>query len=75
MQKNSPDFSLQELMRLANTDAGKQLLSIVSQMDASQRSQAMSQAASGDMAAARQTLSQLLTSPQVQQLLKQLEAE
>lgn len=75
MQKNSPDFSLQELMRLANTDAGKQLLSIVSQMDASQRSQAMSQAASGDMAAARQTLSQLLTSPQVRQLLKQLEAE
>lgn len=73
MQKNSQDFSMQELMRLARSDAGQQLLSIVSQMDDTQRSKAMSQAASGDLAAAQETLSQLLSSPQVQQLLKQLE--
>ena len=73
MQKNSQNFSMQEAMRLAKSDAGQKLLALLQQTDSNTLKQAADQAASGDYNHARQTLSSLLGSEEIQKLLKQLE--
>jgi len=73
MQKNSQNFSMQEALRLANSDAGQQLLALLKQSGGEQLQQAMAQASSGDYTAVKDTLAPLLSSPQMQALLKQLE--
>lgn len=75
MQKNSPDFSMQEALRLANSDAGRELLALFSQMDSDKRERAAAQAAAGDYAQVKKTLSELLSSPQAKALMKQLEGK
>lgn len=72
MQKKSQDFSTEEIMRLAQSPAGKQLITLLQQGDSSQLQQAVSQAQSGNYTAASQTLSAMLSSPQAQKLLKEL---
>lgn len=72
MQKNSQNFSMQEALRLANSDAGQQLLAILKQTDSSQLQKAMDQAAAGDYNHMKQTLSSVLVQEDVQKLLKQL---
>ncbi len=72
MQKNSQNFSMQEALRLANSDAGQQLLAILKQADSSQLQKAMDQAAAGDYNQMKQTLSSVLAQEDVQKLLKQL---
>lgn len=69
MDKN---FSMQDAMRMANTDAGKQLLKLLQQNNADALKQAMSQANQGDYSNLSKTLTPLLNSPEVQQLLKQM---
>jgi len=69
MDKN---FSMQDAMRMANTDAGKQLLNLLQQNNADALNQAMSQANEGDFSNLSKTLAPLLSSPEVQQLLKQM---
>lgn len=75
MQKNSSDFSMQEALRLANSDAGRELLALFSQMDSGKREQAAAQAAAGDYEQVKKTLSELLSSPQAKALMKQLEGK
>ncbi len=72
MQKNSQDFSMEEVMRLAKSPAGQQLLAMLQQSDSDRVQQAASQAAAGDFASAAQTLNALLSSPEAQALVKQL---
>ena len=72
MLKNSQNFSMQEAMRLANSDAGKQLLAILKESDSTMMQQAMDDASAGNYANMQKTLSSLLSSPQVQALLKEL---
>ena len=72
MQKKSEDFSMQEALRLAKSPAGQQLLAMLRQSDSGQLRQVMDQAGAGDYAKARQTLSQLLSSPEAQKLLSEL---
>jgi hypothetical protein len=72
MQKNSQNFSMQEAMRLANSDAGKKLLAILKDSDSSMLQQAMEQASAGNYENMQKSLSSLLSSPQVQALLKEL---
>lgn len=69
MDKN---FSMQDAMRMANTDAGKQLLNLLQQNNADALKCAMSQANEGDFSNLSKTLAPLLSSPEVQQLLKQM---
>ena len=73
MQKNSPKFSMQDAMRLANTDAGQQLLAILKQSDGQQLEKVRDSAATGDYTGAMQALSALLQREDVRSLLKQLE--
>ena len=72
MQKNSQNFSMQEAMRLANSDAGQRLLAILKQSDSEQLQQAMAQASAGNYQSVQQTLSSLLENREVQALLKEL---
>ena len=73
MLKNSQNFSMQEALRLANSDAGQRLLALLKRSDSAGLQQAMDQAAAGDYASIQKTLTPLLQSPEVQALLKELE--
>lgn len=72
MQKNSQNFSMEEAMRLANTDAGQQLLALLKQSDGKMLQQAMDQAAAGNYEGMKTALSSLLATAEVQALLKEL---
>ena len=73
MQKNSQNFSMQEAMRLANSEAGPKLLAILKDSDSAMLRQAMDEASAGNFENTQKALSSLLSSPQVQALLKELE--
>lgn len=72
MEKKFQDFSMEEVMRLAQSPAGKQLMAMLQQQDNGQLQQAVTQAKTGDYANAGRTLSELLSSPEAQRLLKEL---
>lgn len=72
MQKNSEDFSMQEAMRLAKSPAGQQLLAMLQRSDTGELQKAMDQAAAGDYSQAKETMSSLLSSPEIKKLLEQL---
>lgn len=72
MQKNSQDFSMEDIMRLAKSPAGQQLIAMLQQADSKTLTQAVSQAKAGDYAQAGHTLSAMLSSPEAQRLVKEL---
>ena len=73
MQKNCEDFSVQDALRMAQSPAGKQLLAILRGNNTAQLQQVMDLAKAGDMEKASTALQSMLSSPQAQQLLKQME--
>lgn len=72
MEKKFEDFSMQEALRLAGTDAGKQLLALLKQENTATLQQAADQAAAGSYDQVKNTLSAILSTPEAQALLKQL---
>ena len=72
MQNQYGGFSMQDVMRIANSPAGKQLLAMLKSTDDAVLQQAAAQASAGDMEQAKSTLSALLSSPQVKQLMDEL---
>lgn len=66
-----PDMS--ELFRLAQTPAGRQLIAMLQKNGGNRLGEAVSKAASGDYAQAKEILSDLLSSSEAQTLLKELE--
>ena len=73
MQKYSEKFSMQDALRLANSDAGQRLLAMLKQSDGDRLGKAMESAATGDYNSAMQALSTLLEREDVRTLLRQLE--
>jgi hypothetical protein len=73
MEKKSQDFSMKEAMRLANSPAGKQLAQLLQQADQQVLDNAIRQAQQGNYENAAQQLRDLMTSPQAQALLRELE--
>lgn len=73
MEKKSQDFSMKEAMRLANSPAGKQLAALLQQADQQVLDNAIRQAQQGNYESAAQQLRDLMTSPQAQALLRELE--
>lgn len=69
--QNMSDFK--ELFRLAQTPAGRELITLLQKNGGSRLSDAISKAASGDYAQAKSILSELLSTPEAQALLRQLE--
>lgn len=68
-----PDMG--ELIRLAQTPAGQKLIALLQRQGGSGLQQAISSAAAGNYAHARETLSNLLSTPEAQVLLKELEGQ
>lgn len=68
-----PDIG--ELIRMAQTPAGKQLISLLQSKGSPKLQQAISYAASGDYTRAKEVLSDLLSAPEAQALLKELEEQ
>ncbi len=72
MAQKNQDFSMAEVMRLAKSPAGQQLLAMLQQNDPEKLEQAANLAKAGDYSRAGQTLSAMLSSEEAQKLLKEL---
>ena len=72
MQSNFGNISMDDALRMAQTPAGQQLLNLISQANSQDLQNAMDLASTGDLSGAQKALSSLMSSPQVQALLKQL---
>lgn len=72
MEKKPQDFSKEDIMRIASSPAGQQLLALLQQRDGVALAQAVAQAKAGNMAGAGQTLSAALASPEARKLMKEL---
>lgn len=66
------DFDLQQAMRLANSDAGQQLLHLLQNTQGEKLSSAMDQAAAGNYNEMKKTMQELLSSQEAQQLLNKM---
>lgn len=69
--QNMPNIS--ELMKLAQSPAGQQLLSMLQSVKGDALDSALAQASAGNFEEAKTTLSSLLSTPQAQTLLRQME--
>ena len=65
---------LKELLRLAQSPAGQQLIALLRQRGGDRLPAALAQASAGDYREARQLLSELLSQEDAQALVKALEA-
>ena len=63
---------LNRLVQLAQTDAGQQLLAILSRSDSGQLSAAMEQASQVNYTVAQKLLSKTLSTPEAQALIRKL---
>ena len=72
MENFSQNFSKEDILRLAKSPAGQQLIAMLQQADSKKLDQAVNQAKTGDYAQASQTLSAMLSSPEAQRLMKEL---
>lgn len=72
MAKNSKDFSQQDILKMAQSPAGKQLIAMLQKADPSALQQAMSQAAAGNYEQAKASLSPLMESEKIKSLLQQM---
>lgn len=75
MEKNFSNFSMEDVMRLANTDAGRQLMALLQEDHARAANDAVSSARTGDMEKARQALAVFLSDPRAKALLRQLQED
>ena len=78
MQKNSGgihDFPIKDAMRMAQSDAGRQLFALLQSTQGDQLRNAMDQAAAGNYDQAKKAIETLMASQQAQILLKQLQEE
>ena len=65
-------ISMQEVLRLAASPAGQQLIALIQKNGGNKFEQAMKQAAAGNYADAKHAMETLLADPQAQRLLKEL---
>ena len=67
----SPE-NMKEAMKLANSDAGRQLYELLKRTQGQQLQSAMDQAASGNYEEVKRTLSSLLADPEARKLLSKI---
>jgi hypothetical protein len=72
MEKNYADFSMQEAMRLAQSEAGQQLLQLLRSNHSDAARSALEKAQDGDLNQAKQALQAFLSDPKTQELLQKL---
>ena len=72
MEENSINFSMQDIMRLAATPAGQELLNYLQKKNQKQLQMAIAHAVSGNMDQAKALLSEMIGDPESQKLIRQL---
>ena len=75
MEKNSGNFSIEQMKHLAQTDAAKQLMAMLEQSSSGAAQTIRNSAKNGDMEQAKKALSAFLADPKAQALLRQLEEQ
>ena len=74
--ENNPNLpnhiSMQEVLRMAASPAGQQLIAMLRKQSDSEFQAAMTSAAAGDYTQAKQAIEKLMTDPQARKLLNQL---
>ena len=63
---------MEDLMKLATSPAGQQLMQLLQNSDPNAMQNAMQKASSGDLKGAKEAISDLANNPQVQKLLEQM---
>ncbi len=66
-------YDMSKLLKLAQSEAGQKLIALLQRSDSSTLQDAVSKASAGNYEGAKRTLSSLLSSPEAQALLEQLE--
>ena len=72
MAKDTGGFDFSELLRVANSPAGKELMALIEKNRDSNFDEAMHQAEMGDFSQARTILNQMLSTKEAQQLVEQI---
>lgn len=72
---NFPEIDMQEAMKLAQSDAARQLFALLNSSNQALVQTAMAHAAAGNTEQAKLILQQLLATEQAQQLMKQLQGD
>ena len=73
MEKNSQNFSMEDVKRLANSPAGRQLIAMLQRTDGAKLQKAADLASAGDIKSAGQIINNILSSnDQAQDLIDQL---
>ena len=75
MDKNNGNFSINDAMRLAQSDAGRQLMELLQAGGSEKLQNIMALASQGNMQQAAQQLSHMLQSEEAKSLLAQLGGE
>lgn len=76
MQKKNDrfgDFDIQQAMRLANSDAGRELLNLLQSTQGKKLQDAMDQAAAGNYDQVKKTMQELMDNDQARQLMKKMQ--
>lgn len=66
------DIDFRNLMTLANSEAGQQLLGLLKSNDSEALDSAMQQARNGDLTQAKEILQKMLADPQAEELVQKL---
>ena len=69
--QNNPE-TIRQAMKMAQSEAGQQLLRMLQQSGGTDLDQAMNRAASGDFSSAKALLTNLMKDPQAMELMKQI---
>jgi hypothetical protein len=78
MQKKSDgnsDFSMEQAMKMAQSDAGKELFALLQSTQGDRLRTAMDQAASGDMDQVKKTMEEIMASRQAQELFARMRGD
>ena len=74
MQNNSQNFSFQDMMRIAQSPTGKQLLGLLAQENPEEVKKIAQLASAGNISQAKDVLQQMLNTEEKKSLLQQLGA-
>ena len=72
MEKEPSNINLSKLMKIANSTAGQELLSLVQNKKDEKFDEAMQKAQSGDFSQAQEIISKILSTPEAEALMKKI---
>lgn len=70
--KPDPSMDLTQILRLAKSPAGQQLMNLLQQQSGEELQTALAKASAGDYTQVKQTITEFLSTPEAKALLEQL---